>query len=581
MIRILKTLSCGHDQETPCSIPIENVKCQNRCERTLPCGHRCSNKCFEQCNDNRCKEKIKKVLLCGHMVEMGCSNDILQQICSFPCSKKLTCGHKCKGDCQKCFNETLHIRCKEKCKRILICGHECQSQCGESCPPCITKCDYQCCKAKCPLTCGEKCIPCKSACEYQCPHMQCSLLCREVCNCRCLLPCPKMNTKCNHPCIGICGEICPKICRICQKENEVFEIFFGEEDNENARFYELQCGHIFEVSGLDQYMSSENEQKNGAIKYISCPKCKKKITKSNRYQNYIKTTLWDINQIKDRIIAVNSVSKEDLENLSKNADEKISRLAIDKEFLEFPEVAKRVRNFISKIPKEVDNFVKQKDFYLKKKDYDSLQNHINLIEIYLKLLLYSSKNMIAEKNYEVLLFKSHVVSLGKSYMFDYESRFDNLMWVEIKRKLDSLLFYKEYDLLERIKHSDLCKTAKSKIGSVKFYLNDEELRFYKKQLETLQIPTREEQIQIIKALNMTAGHVFKCQNGHYYVIGECGGAMEQSKCIECSGIVGGGNHNLAAGNTHTGDLDGSNFASYSAGAQEELIRRMQNGLRFD
>jgi hypothetical protein len=32
---------------------------------------------------------------------------------------------------------------------------------------------------------------------------------------------------------------------------------------------------------------------------------------------------------------------------------------------------------------------------------------------------------------------------------------------------------------------------------------------------------------------------FECPNGHYYVIGECGGAMEKSKCPECKEEIGG------------------------------------------
>ena len=44
------------------------------------------------------------------------------------------------------------------------------------------------------------------------------------------------------------------------------------------------------------------------------------------------------------------------------------------------------------------------------------------------------------------------------------------------------------------------------------------------------------------------GHWFKCENGHVYAIGECGGAMEQATCPECGAVVGGGSHRLAAGN---------------------------------
>jgi hypothetical protein len=53
------------------------------------------------------------------------------------------------------------------------------------------------------------------------------------------------------------------------------------------------------------------------------------------------------------------------------------------------------------------------------------------------------------------------------------------------------------------------------------------------------------------------GHWFKCPNGHPYAIGECGGAMQQSSCPECGAVVGGGSHQLAAGNAVADD-----FAKY-------------------
>lgn len=44
---------------------------------------------------------------------------------------------------------------------------------------------------------------------------------------------------------------------------------------------------------------------------------------------------------------------------------------------------------------------------------------------------------------------------------------------------------------------------------------------------------------IMKAVDLGKGHWFKCKNGHFYTIGECGGAMQTSKCPDCGEVIGG------------------------------------------
>lgn len=50
------------------------------------------------------------------------------------------------------------------------------------------------------------------------------------------------------------------------------------------------------------------------------------------------------------------------------------------------------------------------------------------------------------------------------------------------------------------------------------------------------------------------GHWYQCANGHVYTIGECGGAMQQSRCPECGVVVGGQSHRLAQGNSTASDF---------------------------
>ena len=52
------------------------------------------------------------------------------------------------------------------------------------------------------------------------------------------------------------------------------------------------------------------------------------------------------------------------------------------------------------------------------------------------------------------------------------------------------------------------------------------------------------------------GHWYQCPNGHIYTIGECGGAMEQSRCPECGAAIGGGSHTLVGGNAPAHRVEG-------------------------
>jgi len=76
-------------------------------------------------------------------------------------------------------------------------------------------------------------------------------------------------------------------------------------------------------------------------------------------------------------------------------------------------------------------------------------------------------------------------------------------------------------------------------------------------LELKQQDLAAERAVVIKAMNVVEGydyggswssHWYECPNGHLYFIGECGGAMAESKCIECGAPVGGSSHRLLATN---------------------------------
>ncbi|KAL4876729.1 P-loop containing nucleoside triphosphate hydrolase protein [Aspergillus karnatakaensis] len=70
--------------------------------------------------------------------------------------------------------------------------------------------------------------------------------------------------------------------------------------------------------------------------------------------------------------------------------------------------------------------------------------------------------------------------------------------------------------------------------------------------------TNEERMEVLSAMAMEfrgTGHWYYCENGHPFTIGECGGAMEISRCPECGAAVGGQSHRTTAGVTRARDLE--------------------------
>ncbi|KAI9068435.1 hypothetical protein FKP32DRAFT_1561707 [Trametes sanguinea] len=60
----------------------------------------------------------------------------------------------------------------------------------------------------------------------------------------------------------------------------------------------------------------------------------------------------------------------------------------------------------------------------------------------------------------------------------------------------------------------------------------------------------QERADIVKAFSFShRGHFYNCENGHTFVITECGGAMETARCPECRAPIGGSSHNLLSSNT--------------------------------
>ncbi|XP_073443904.1 NFX1-type zinc finger-containing protein 1-like isoform X1 [Dendrobates tinctorius] len=294
---------CGHIQDVPCSMDPEKFCCKEPCIKIIQCGHRCLRLCSQVCT-KKCPEKVTVTLKCGHTVKTLCHMKTEAEVadttlkCHVKCGEKLDCGHNCPGRCNTCNTQGFHLTCGNACGIPLYCSHKCEEKCNTRCF-CNRSCENSCFHGKCLQKCSEPCTPCTQPCGWWCKHKMCTKLCWELCDREaCDEPCKK-KLKCGHPCIGFCGEPCPKKCRVCDAD-EVQELIFGNEGKPDARFVQLMdCPHFFEETHFSEWMVMKD--KDQVVKLKSCPKCLKPIRKSLRYGNLIKQTLSDLEKVKERI----------------------------------------------------------------------------------------------------------------------------------------------------------------------------------------------------------------------------------------------------------------------------------------
>ncbi|XP_046560628.1 LOW QUALITY PROTEIN: NFX1-type zinc finger-containing protein 1-like [Haliotis rubra] len=545
---------CGHKQLVPCCMNPRKYECQAKCDKVLKCGHPCGNPCGIE---HQCKQMVKKTWRCGHTSDVECMRKD-SAVCKAKCSTMLECGHTCAGNCHDCHEGRLHVSCRKNCKRILVCGHECKDMCS-NCPPCRNVCENRCPHSKCYKICGEICVPCNEPCEWKCLHHACTKKCREPCN---RPPCdePCLNVlRCGHQCIGLCGEPCPRLCRVCNHD-EVTSILFGTEDEPDARFVELEdCGHIVEVSAMDRLMQMDPE--NDAIQLKTCPHCKTQIRRNTRYGSLIKKMLKDIDTVKKRYIG----------------DDRIRVLKAKLE---------------AEANREVDPQERNEKLDMLKKGYVNTEVGLNAIENQFRFLkraskLFDSYEKLAEDCKEAVLrpvLRDAISSMKELEQFrkwlmgtrsslsdqDVSDAQDE---VDRNKAIIRLLKVERIIAIRNPEARGFEKELQALQGTLKYGK-----RFTKQRQERVKnifeilkkhVPesglgiSEEERVEIVKAMALTKGHWFKCPNGHVYAIGECGGATMVSKCPECNATIGGTGHRLRGDNALAPEMDGAAFAAWS------------------
>ncbi|PSN54493.1 hypothetical protein C0J52_05539 [Blattella germanica] len=590
---------CGHKIKLRCSTVPERSMCRKPCERTLDCGHTCKLECGKTC-EIECKEFVEShtVAGCGHVVQLPCykragiqsNSEELLSYCRMKCNADLQCGHKCLGTCYDCLQGRIHVPCKMNCGRILICGHKCGTPCASSCPPCNKKCEMRCYHNRCNKTCGQPCTPCSEKCNWICEHYKCTKRCSEPCNRPpCEHPCKK-KLKCGHPCIGFCGEPCPRLCRICNKE-EVTTIKLGSEDEDDARFVLLEdCSHIVEARDLEYWLLVSNK---GEITIAQCPLCKTTIKRNRRYSNIIKERYKAICEVKTKVFG----EKKRIMN-SRNVY--FQKIRPWKEFVDFrtgtfnrPKFGRPTRQEVPyTVLLDTKNFKLLVDFLFESLNIRGKKNRKNTwsnndmetLGIQTDILCEMAENvhkieyvLIPETKSILLTYMDVILKVLRARIRCLSSEEVDNLNLEAQRfhrivtmcALESVPNFRKLSLESKKRYM---LTVHNPLLSINKYSAEQdnvlkaELEKFLKDVGGLTITTDVERKQIVKALGMRPGHWFKCPNGHFYIITECGGAMEVGRCNECGAQIGGEDHALLTTNRHASEMDNSKFPAWSEAA---------------
>lgn len=430
--------------------------------------------------------------------------------CLIPCDFVFDCGHTCPLKCHPFNEKHNNIKCKEKCLlKYENCEHKCQNLChyGKKCSPCKIKISYT--------------FPiCNHVSKIECGINRNELFCYAKCNK--ILPC-------GHKCKSICGQCqlkgyCPpcnsKVNSECQECHRLTEHVCGKDYQCNWKcIYEHKdCGHscsgkCYECKQLgkhkpchkpcDKILICGCRCKGHDCSIKSCPPCENDCKLRCKHGKCTKKC----NSLCITMCRTACNQKCSCKNATKCSKECHEICDIEPCNL--------------RCPKKL-NCKHQCQGYcgepcppcpiceLKKNNWKCL------------LSLSESDNLTDTE----LLYKlpCNCVFLG--------SDLDRHMKNKIEENTISYLFCPNDECKEIIfvapRYQKQIKLSIKKIEELK--------KYFIKQQEMKNI------ISAINSFSHQGGAWYKCSNGHFYYIGECGGAMEKAICPECKEVIGGSDH---------------------------------------
>lgn len=383
---------------------------------------------------------------------------------------------------------------------------------------------------------------------------------------------------------------------------------FGDESDSDARFIQLEeCNHIIESNGLITWMQTDttsqfnssdeknetelmpfNSNRPRGIQSKKCPKeCKAIIRKTSAVRKFTQASIMDVEKVK----SIRYGSTDETDKMQRDLNDKVSQFLgtrID-----------RTNNPLNMLPIfaaiKMNVFIGQYDdpdeffnnwgtskipqkYKKSKPELIELGNKFDACKkIYLLFRVYSTKGQFNHattwsimqpylKHFELRV--QSLVEFVKTFKNSPQAREDlhcemkmiKLIGDSVKKIRDRGFTTKGHQLIQEAFELTVKRGAPS--DSLRDQFVELINRAGKCETSGLQI-TIEEKKMILRTMGLSAGHWYKCPNGHVYAIGDCGGAMEVSTCPDCKSKIGGESHRLKDDNAVAPEMDGATKSAWS------------------
>lgn len=303
-------------------------------------------------------------------------------------------------------------------------------------------------------------------------------------------------------------------------------------------------------------------QNDNEIKLKECPVCKTPIAKTQRYMNIVKKVYQDVSKVKKRCFG-------NLREIEASRDELKERMNLLKEYKPFMTESSEFSVLCNKLWDQLQPIRWKKLNVLSAIDTGTLRIQVEIFSQIVDCYAKSRESLHQEARATVVAYMDKLLRTVRKREKKISAQEIDDMKLEIQRFYRLCQLYKivseppyrnsqhnpkvkkSYEDARNIAYS-IEKFTKARDQALKMALEG----FARLLASTVKI-TDAEKREIVSAMGYKQGHWYKCPNGHIYIITECGGAMQTSKCPECGAAIGGSGHRLLSSNRVATEMDGA------------------------